>query len=157
MKEVSKHSQLLTPFIVQALLFCLVSAIFTALVAVAYGVLTTLWHQPALRLASFLPSDNALEAAVLGGVTLALFNATGDSVEIDCDQGRKSHSTVTYGLALTSTFIFALVLERVSNGTWLQPHIRTWPGAAVVGAYLFANLLAIRWHRKCLLSPSQQD
>jgi hypothetical protein len=147
----SRHSRLLPQFLAQAVLFCLVSALFTLVVAAVYGVLASLWQG---GVAGFLPSGNAWEAALLGGVALALFNATGDSVEIDCDQGRTCHSAVTYGLTLATTSLFALILERVSHGTWLQPYVRTWLGAALVIAFLATKLLVISWHRKSLGSRS---
>lgn len=147
----SRHGHLLPQFLGQAVLLCFVSALFTVAIAAAYGVVTSLWHG---GVAGFLPSGNAWEAALLGGVAVALFNATGNSVEIDCDLGRKSHSAVTYGLTLATTFLFALVLERVSHGTWLQPYFRTWLGAAVVLTFLATKLVVIGWHRKSLSSHS---
>lgn len=144
------------PLLGQAVLLCFVSAVFTLVVAVGYGILTSFGRWLALGISAFLPSTYAWEAAVLMGIGVALFNTTGDSVELDCDQGRKSHSAVTYGLALATTALFALVLERISHGTWLQPYFQTWGGAAVVGAFLVTNLVAIRWHRNSLLSKPRQ-
>jgi hypothetical protein len=152
MKTDSKHIGLLLPFLGQAALLCLVSAVFTLTMAAGYGALTSFWQGHALGISAFVPSGSAWEASVLVGLALALFNTTGDSVELDCDQGRKTHSAVTYGLALATTCLFALVLERMSHGTWLQPYVQSWRGAAVVGAFLATKLVALRWHRKTLLS-----
>jgi len=143
---------LLLPFLIQAILLCFVSAVFTLAVAAGFGVLASFWEGHALGIAGFLPSTFAWEGAVLLGIGLALFNTTGNSVELDCDQGRKSHSAVTYGLALATTSLFALLLERVSHGTWLEPYLQTWRGAAMVGAFLVVILVAMYWHRKSLLS-----
>ena len=68
--------------------------------------------------------------------------------------GRTSHSAVTYGLALATTCLFALVLERGSHGNWLEPYFRSWLGAAVVGAFLVTMLFVMRRHRNSLLSKS---
>jgi hypothetical protein len=152
MSTTSKHKELLVPFLGQAVLLCLLSAVFTLAVAVGYGVLTAFGRWLALGVSAFLPSVCAWEAAVLLALTLALFNTTGDSVELDCDQGRQRHSAVTYGLALVTTGLFALALERLSHDTWLQPYFRTWGGAAVVGAFLATELFAMRCHRNTLLS-----
>jgi hypothetical protein len=76
----------------------------------------------------------------------------GDSVELDCDQGRNSHSAVTYGLAVATTGLFAVALERMSHGTWLQPYFQTWLGVAVVVAFFATQLVAMRWHRNTLWS-----
>ena len=151
-----RHNQMLSPFLGQAVLLCGLSAVFTLAVAAVYGVVTSISHGHAPGIAGFLPSGNAWEAAVLLGIALALFNATGDSVEIDCDQGRKSHSPVTYGLALATTCLIGLALERVAHGTWLQPYFRTWLGAAVVATFLTTKLVAMRWHRKSLLSQPME-
>ncbi|MEO8654827.1 MAG: hypothetical protein ABI409_11945, partial [Ramlibacter sp.] len=141
-----RHNELMLPFLGQAVLFCFLSAVFTAAVAAVYGVLTSVMHGHVLDIAGFLPSGNAWEASVLLGLAVALFNTTGASVELDCDQGRRRLSAVTYGLALTTTCLFGLALERVSHGTWLQPYFQTWLGAAVVAAFLAAKLVALRWH-----------
>lgn len=156
MKTGSRHIDLLLPLLGQAVVLCFLSAVFTVAVAAVYGMLSSVWQGHALGVAGFLPSGNAWEASVLLGVTVALFNMTGDSVEIDCDQERRSLSAVTYGLALATTCLFGLALERVSHGTWLQPYFQTWLGAAVVAAFLATKLVAIRWHRKSLLSQSGQ-
>lgn len=152
----SRHNELMLPFLGQAVLLCLLSAVFTLAVGVVYGMLSPLWQAHALGVAGFLPSGNAWEASVLMGLAVALFNTTGDSVEIDCDQGRRRLSAVTYGLALATTCLFGLALERVSHGTWLQPYFHTRLGAAVVAAFLATKLVALRWHRKALLSQSVQ-
>ena len=147
----SSHKELLLPFLGLAILMCFLSLVFTLTVAAGYGALASLLQWHAVGITAFEPSAYALEAAVLLGTGLALFNTTGDSVELDCDQGRKHHSVVTYGLALASTSLFALVLERMSHGNWLQPYFRTWRGAAVVGAFLATNIVAMRRHRDSLL------
>ena len=152
MKTSSKHKELVFPFLGQAVLLCFLSAVLTLAVGAGYGALASFWQGHALGVTAFEPSVYAWEAAVLLGIALALFNITGDSVEVDCDQGRKSHSAVTYGLALATTFLFALVLERISHGNWLEPYFHTWSGAAVVGAFLATKLVAMRWHRNSLLS-----
>jgi hypothetical protein len=148
----SSHKELMLPLVCQAVLLCFLSAVFTLAVAVVYGVLTSFGKWLAVGITAFEPSVYAWEAAVLLGIGLALFNTTGDSVELDCDQGRRTHSAVTYGLALATTGLFALGLERMSHGTWLQPYFRTWGGAAVVGAFLTTIFVAMRWHRKSLSS-----
>jgi hypothetical protein len=152
----SSHKELMFPFLCQAVLLCFLAAAFTLAVAVGYGVLTSFGKWLAVGISAFEPSVYAWEAAVSLGITLALFNTMGDSVELDCDQGRQCHSVVTYGLALATTGLFALALERMSHGTWLQPYFRTWGGAAVVGAFLAATLVALRWPRNSLLfQPTQ--
>ena len=151
----SNHKNLLLPFLGQAVLLCVLSAVFTLAVAAVYGALTSLFQWRAVGIAAFGPSVYAWEAAVLLGFVVALFNTTGDSVELDCDQSRKTHSAVTYGLALATTCLFALMLERMSHGTWLQPSFRMW-GAAAVGAFLATKLVALHWHRKALLSQPRQ-
>jgi hypothetical protein len=156
MKDGPRHNELMLPFLGQAVLLCFLSAVFTLAVGVVYGMLSSVWQGHALGVAGFLPSGNAWEASVLMGLAVALFNTTGDSVEIDCDQGRRRLSAVTYGLALATTSLFGLALERVSHGTWLQPYFQTWLGAAVVAAFLATKLVALRWHRKALLSQSGQ-
>ena len=156
MKSGSQHKDLLLPLLGHAVLFCLLAAVFTAAVAAVYGLLASFSGGHLVGVSGFLPSGSAWEASVLLGVALALFNATGDSVEIDCDQERKSHSAMTYGLALATTCLIALAFERISHGTWLQPYFHTWLGAAVVGAFLVTKLVALRWHRKALLTPPRQ-
>lgn len=152
----SSHKKLMFPFLCQAVLLCFLSAAFTLAVAVGYGLLTSFGKWLAVGIAAFEPSLYAWEAAVFLSIAVALFNTTGDSVELDCDQGRQGHSVVTYGLALATTGLFALALERMSHGTWLQPYFRAWGGAAVVGAFLAAFLVALRWHRNSLLFQSAQ-
>ena len=151
-----RHNELMLPFLGQAVVLCCLSAVFTLAVAVVYGMLSSVWHGHVLGIAGFVPSGNAWEASVLLGLAVALFQTTGDSVEIDCDQGRRRLSAVTYSLALATTCLFGLALERVSHGTWLQPYFQSWLGAAVVAAFLATKLLALRWHRKALLSQSVQ-
>ena len=148
----SNRKELMLPFLGQAVLLCFLSAVFTLAVAAGYGALASFWQWQALGITAFEPSAYAWEAAVVLGVGLALFNTTGASVELDCDQGRRSHSALTYGLALATTFLFALLLERISHGNWLGPYFHTWRGAAVIGAFLVTKLVAMRWHRKSLLS-----
>lgn len=148
----TKHKELVVPCLGRAILLCFLSAVLTLAVAAGYGALASLWQGRVLSISAFEPSAYAWEAAVLLGVGLALFNTTGDSVEADCDQGRRSHSAVTYGLALANTILFALLLERISHGTWLEPYFKTWRGAALVGAFLVTKLVALHWHRKSLLS-----
>lgn len=151
----STHKELILPFLFQAVLLCFVAAVVTLAVAVGYGLLTSFGKWLAVGIAAFEPSLYAWEAAVFVGIALALFNTMGDSVELDCDQGRRGHSVVTYGLAFATTGLFALALERMSHGTWLQPYFRTW-GATVVGTFLVTILVALRWHRKSLLfQPTQ--
>ena len=152
MNRNSKHQELLLPFLAQAILLCFVAIVFTLVAAAGYGALSYFWQEHALGITAFEPSVYAWEAAVLLGIALALFNTTGDSVERDCDQGRRSHSAVTYGLTLATTSLFALALERISHGNWLQPYFQTWRGAAVVGAFLVTKLVAMRFHRNSLLS-----
>ena len=152
----STHKELLLPFLVQAVLLCFLSAVFTLAVAVGYGLLTSFGKWLAVGIAAFEPSLYAWEAAVFMSIAVALFNTTGDSVELDCDQGRRGHSLVTYGLALATTGLFALALERMSHGTSLHAYFRTWGGAAVVGAFLATFLVALRWHRNSLVfQPTQ--
>ena len=152
----SSHKELMFPFLCQSVLLCFLAAAFTLAAAVGYGLLTSFGKWLAVGIAAFEPSLYAWEAAVFLGIALALFNTMGDSVELDCDQGRQGHSVVTYGLALATTGLFALALERMSHGTWLQPYFRTWGGAAVVGAFLATILVALRWHRKSLVfQPTQ--
>ena len=146
------HKELVIPFLGQAILLCFLSAVLTLAVGAGYGALASFWQGHALGVTAFEPSVYAWEAAALLGIALALFNTTGDSVEVDCDQGRRSHSAATYGLALVTTCVFALVLERISHGNWLQPYFQSWRGAAVVGAFLATKLVAMRWHRNSLLS-----
>jgi hypothetical protein len=148
----SKHKDLVLPFLGQAIVLCFLSAVLALAVGAGYGVLASFWQGHTLGITAFEPSVYAWEAAVLLGTALALFNITGDSIELDCDQGRRSHSAVTYGLALVTTFLFTLVLERISHGNWLEPYFKTWRGAAVVGAFLATKLVAMRWHRNSLLS-----
>lgn len=131
---------------------CLAAALLTLVVAAVYGILASVWQLHAMGIVGFLPSVNAWEAAGLLGVAVALFNVTGDSVEVDCDQGLEGHSAVTYGLAFATTILVALVLERASHGTWLAAYFRSWLGATVVGAFLVTKLVAMRWHRRSLLS-----
>ena len=151
-----RHNNLMLPFLGQAVLLCFLSAVFTLAVGVVYGMLSSAWHGHVMGMAGFLPSGNAWEASVLLGLTVALFNTTGDSVEMDCDQGRRRLSAVTCGLALATTCLFGLALERVSHGTWLQQYFQTWLGSAVVAAFLATKLVALRWHRKALLSQFVQ-
>ncbi len=156
MNTSSTHKALALPFLGQAALLCILSALFTLAVAVAYGVLTSFGKGLTPGVTAFLPSAYAWEAAGLLGLCVAFFNTTGDSVELDCDQGRTSHSAVTYGLALATTCLFALGLQRVSQGTWLASYLQTWREAAVVGAFLVTMLVAMRLHRKTLLSRTAQ-
>jgi hypothetical protein len=148
----SRHQELVRPFLGQAIALCILSAVLTLAVGAGYGALASFWQGRPLGLTAFEPSVYAWEAAGLLGVALALFNTTGDSIELDCDQGRRSHSAVTYGLALATTVLFALVLERISHGNWLEPYFHTWRGAAVVSAFLATKLVVMRWHRNSLLS-----
>jgi hypothetical protein len=152
MKAGVRHRELLVPFLGQACLMCILTAVLTLVLAVGYGALESAWQLHATGIAEFLPSGRAWEAAALLGLALALFNITGDSVELDCDQGRRRLSAATYGLALATTILFALVLERATHGTWLAPYFKSWLGAAVVGAFLVTKLVALRWHQKSLLS-----
>ena len=124
----------------QAVLLCVLSAVFTLTVAAGYRALASLFQWHVVGIAAFEPSVYAWEAAVLLGIAVALFNTTGDSVELDYDQGRETHSAMTYGFALAATRLSALVLERMSHGTWLQPYFRTWGwsgnGRSIRAAYL---------------------
>jgi hypothetical protein len=153
----AKHRVLLLSVLGQAVLMCFLTAVLTLVVAAGYGAVVSGWQGHALGIAAFLPSGNAWEAATLLGIALALFITTGDSVEVDCDRGRKSHSAVTYGLALATTSMFALALERASHGTWLAPYFQSWRGAVVVGTFLVTELIAMRWHRKSLLTSGSLE
>ena len=151
-----KHRELLVPFLGQACLMCILTAVLALVVAAVYGVVESTSQVHAPGIAQFLPSGYAWEAALLLGAALALFNITGDSVEIDCDQGRRRLSLVTYALALATTILFALVLERATHGTWLGPYFQSWRGMAVVGVFLVAKLVAVRWHQKTLLASDSR-
>jgi uncharacterized membrane protein (DUF485 family) len=72
MNTSSTHKELALPCLGQAVLLCLLSAVFTLAVAVGYGVLTSFGKWLALGVAAFLPSVCAWEAAVLLALTLAL-------------------------------------------------------------------------------------
>lgn len=152
MKRSSTHQALALSFLGQAVLSCIASALFTLTVAVVYGVLTSFGERLTPGVTTFLPSVYAWEAAGLFGICLALFNTTGDCVELDCDQGRQRHSAVAYGLAFATTGLFALGLQRVSQGNWLASYLQSWRQAAVVGAFLVTMLVAMRLHRRTLLS-----
>ena len=156
MKAGSRHVDLLLSLLAQAVLLFIVLALFTLAVAAGYGALASFWQGQAMGISAFEPSVYAWEAAVLLAAALALFNATGASVELDCDMGLQRHSVVTYGFALATTTLVALVLERMSHGTWLQPYVRSWLGPTAVAAFLTIKLVAMRWHRKSLLSQSTQ-
>lgn len=151
MKAGMKHRELLVPFLGQSCLMCIITAVLTLIVAAGYAAVESAWQLHAMGLAEFLPSARAWEAAALLGVAVALFNITGDSVELDCDQGRRSLSPATYGLAIATTILVALALERATHGTWLAPYFRSWVGAALVAAFLATKLVAMRWHQKTLL------